>query len=245
VLPSVQAPALVVTRTGTEVSAGCPEPAGGFRPHCAWLADALGTECHELGGNWVHSWRDAYEDEVLDLIEDFLVGAEDVRPPTSQRVLQTLMVTDIVGSTSVATSLGDAEWKHRLSRHDAIVHRQIARHRGRAIKQTGDGILASFDGPARAVACAHAIRHALATTGMHVRTGIHTGECEVRGDDVAGVAVHIAARVCSLAGADEILATATVRDLVIGSGLQFEDRGVHALRGVDVPWPLVAAVPGT
>ena len=105
-----------------------------------------------------------------------------------------------------------------------------------------DDIRATFDGPARVVQCALAIRDALAPTGLHVHTGIHTGECEVHGDDLAGVAVHLAARVCSLAGADEILATGTVRDLVIGSGLQFEDRGLHDLKGIDTPWPIVAAV---
>jgi class 3 adenylate cyclase len=242
VLPSVQAPVLVVARAGMTVSPQQPEPAGSYLPLSEWLADALGTQCHALAGEWVHSWRDDYEDDVLDLIEEFLVGTASATSPSSQRVLQTLMFTDIVDSKRLADSLGDTEWRHRLDRHDATVRRQITQHRGREIKHTGDGILVTFDGPARAVQCALAIRDALRPTGVHVHSGIHTGECEVRGEDLFGVAVHIAARVCSLAGADEILATATVRDLVIGSGLAFEDRGAHTLKGIDAPWSLVAVI---
>jgi len=163
----------------------------------------------------------------------------------SQRVLQTLIFTDIVGSTKRAMSLGDAEWRNLLARHDALVRSQIARYHGREIKHTGDGLLASFDGPARAVRCAHSIQETLSTIGIDVRAGIHTGECEVRGDDVAGIAVHIAARVCALAGAGEVLATSTVRDLVVGSGLEFEDRGTRTLKGIDTPWPIVAALSET
>ena len=245
VLPSVQAPTLVVARTGDQPSQRCPEPAGWARPLSQWLADALGVQCHGLPGQWVHSWHDDYEDDVLDLIEKFIVGSAGAPRTSHQRVLQTLMFTDIVDSTPLARSLGDSEWRNVLDRHDTIVRRQIAQHRGRKIQHTGDGILASFDGPARAVQCACAIRDALTRTGIHVRAGIHTGECEVRGDGVAGVAVHIAARVCSLARADEVLATATVRDLVTGSGLEFEDRGTHALKGIETPWSIVAIVANT
>jgi class 3 adenylate cyclase len=244
-LPSVQAPALVVARTGMQPTPECPEPAGGVLPLSQWLADALGVPCHGLPGTWMHSWRDEYEDEVLDLIEAFVTGSVGAASVPAQRVLQTLMFTDIVESTRVAGSLGDSEWRNLLGRHDAVVRRQIAQHRGREVKHTGDGMLASFDGPARAIQCAFGIRDALAPTGLRVRTGIHTGECEIHGDDHAGVAVHIAARVCSLAGSDEILATATVRDLVTGSGLVFEDRGTHTLKGIETPWSIVAAVANT
>jgi class 3 adenylate cyclase len=241
-LPSVQAPALVIARTGTDVSPQCPEPAGAGLPLTGWLADTLGTQVHALPGNWVYSWRDEYEDQVLDLVEEFVVGSAGAAHASFQRVLQTIMFTDVVDSTPLARSLGDTEWRNLLSRHDATARHQIALHRGREIRHTGDGMLATFDGPARAVQCALAIRDALAATPLRVHTGIHTGECEVHGDDLAGVAVHIAARVCALAGADEVLATATVRDLVIGSGLQFEDRGLYDLKGIDTPWQIVAAV---
>jgi class 3 adenylate cyclase/pimeloyl-ACP methyl ester carboxylesterase len=241
-LPSVQAPVLVVARSGLDVSPECPEPAGVGLPLSRWLAEQLGTECHAVPGNWVYSWRDDYEDQVLDLVEEFLLGTAGATHASLQRVLQTLMFTDVVDSTAVAHSLGDTEWRNLLARHDATVRRQITQHRGREVKHTGDGILATFDGPARAVQCAVAIRQALAPTGLQVHTGIHTGECEVHGNDLAGVAVHIAARVCSLAGAGEVLATATVRDLVIGSGLKFEDRGTYELKGIDTHWPIVAAL---
>jgi class 3 adenylate cyclase len=244
-LPSVQAPVLVVARSGLDGSPDCPEPAGVGLPVTRWLAEQLGTECHELPGNWVYSWRDEYEDQVLDLVEELVVGSAGSARASFQRVLQTIVFTDVVDSTPLARSLGDTEWRNLLSRHDATVRRQITLHRGREIRHTGDGMLATFDGPARAVQCALAIREALVSTPLSVHTGIHTGECEVHGDDLAGVAVHIAARVCSLAGPDEVLATATVRDLVIGSGLQFEDRGLHDLKGIDTPWPIVAAVTPT
>jgi class 3 adenylate cyclase len=211
-------------------------------PLSQWLARALNTEYHAVPGEWVHSWRDEYEDQVLDLIEEFIVGSSTVAGGSHQRVLQTLLFTDIVGSTPAATSMGDAEWRNVLDRHDAAIRRRIVQFRGREIKQTGDGILASFDGPARAVECAFAIRDALAPTGLKIRAGIHIGECEVRGDDLTGVAVHIAARVCALADPDEILATSTVRDLVVGSRLQFEDRGTYELKGIDKPWSIVTAV---
>jgi class 3 adenylate cyclase len=138
--------------------------------------------------------------------------------------------------------VGDSEWSNLLGRHDALVRAQFLRHQGREVKHTGDGLLAAFDGPARAVRCGLAIQRSLRDLDLSVRVGIHTGECELRGDDLAGIAVHIAARVCSLAAADEVLASATVRDLVVGSGLRFEDRGSHQLKGIDQPWPIVAAL---
>jgi len=233
-LPSVQAPALVLARRDL----------ARYLPLSEWLADSLQVPLVSVAGQWLHSWRDDYEDAVLDLIQDFLVH-EPGKVTMSQRVLQTLIFTDIVGSTKRAMSLGDAEWRNLLARHDALVRSQIARYHGREIKHTGDGLLASFDGPARAVRCAHSIQETLSTIGIDVRAGIHTGECEVRGDDVAGIAVHIAARVCALAGAGEVLATSTVRDLVVGSGLEFEDRGTRTLKGIDTPWPIVAALSET
>ncbi len=169
-------------------------------------------------------------DTVLDEIEEFLTGLR--HGPEVDRVLTTIVFTDIVGSTQAAAEVGDRRWRGMLDDHDAITRRQVERFRGRVIKSTGDGALATFDGPARAVRCAVSIREALATVGLKVRIGVHTGEIELRGDDVGGVAVHIGARVEALAGAGEILVTATVTALVAGSGLSFSDRGLHALKGV-------------
>lgn len=174
---------------------------------------------------------------ILELVREF-VGAE--RPaPALDRVLSTVLFTDIVGSTEHAAALGDAAWRTTLGEHDRIVTGAVERYRGRVVKTTGDGVLATFDGPARAVfAAAEAVRAVRDETGLELRAGVHTGEVELRGDDVAGVAVHVAARVMSLAGASELLASSTVRDLTAGSGLVFEDAGVHELKGVPGTWHL-------
>ncbi len=169
-------------------------------------------------------------DAILEEIEEFLTGLR--HGPEVDRVLSTIMFTDIVGSTQTATEVGDRRWRGLLDDHDAITRREVERFRGRLIKSTGDGALATFDGPARAVRCAVAIRETLATIGLGVRTGIHTGEIELRGDDVGGVGVHMAARVEALAGPGEILVSATVTALVAGSGLSFSARGSHILKGV-------------
>jgi class 3 adenylate cyclase len=162
------------------------------------------------------------------------------RPAGGERVLATVLFTDIVGSTRHAGGLGDDRWRELLDEHHAAVRRELAVFKGREVNTTGDGFLAIFDSPGRAVQAARAIRDAIGRIGLEVRAGLHTGECEVSGGDVAGIAVHIAARVQGLAGDGEILVTSTVRDLVTGSGLRFTDRGRHALKGIDDDWQLFA-----
>jgi class 3 adenylate cyclase len=155
-------------------------------------------------------------------------------------VLATVLFTDIVGSTAMLAEVGDSLWRDLLTRHDATVRRQLERFRGREIDTAGDGFLASFDGPARAIRCAQAIQESVASLGLEVRTGVHTGECEVDGDKLRGIAVHIGARVAARAEAGEILASSTVRALVAGSGIEFEDRGAVELKGVPGDWQLYA-----
>jgi class 3 adenylate cyclase len=175
---------------------------------------------------------------VVDEIAEFLTGA---RPEVEiARVLATVLFTDIVGSTERAASLGDARWRAELDAHDRAVREQLRRFRGREINTTGDGFVASFDGPARAIECARAIIEATKRLGLDLRAGIHTGECEVRGDDLGGLAVHIAARISALAGPGEILVSGIVKDLVAGSELDFTDRGEHTLHGVPGTWKLFA-----
>ncbi|MGI8796745.1 MAG: adenylate/guanylate cyclase domain-containing protein [Acidimicrobiia bacterium] len=175
---------------------------------------------------------------LKELIEEFLTGR---RPdPEVDRVLKTVMFTDIVGSTDHAVQLGDQRWASLLNDHDRAIRHELERFRGNEIKTTGDGFLAAFDGPARAIRCAQAIAGDAQDLGLEVRAGLHTGECELRGDDLAGIAVHIGARVASLAGPGEVLVTSTVRDLVAGSGIEFADRGRHALKGVPGEWQVLA-----
>ena len=171
-------------------------------------------------------------------IDEFLTGHQpDV---ADDRVLATVLFTDIVDSTRRASEIGDRDWHALLDAHDAVVRAQLARFRGREVNTSGDGFLAMFDGPQRAIRCAMAIRDAVQALGIEVRTGLHTGECEVRGDDIGGIAVHIGARVSALAGANDVLVSSTLRDLVIGSGLEFDDRGAHELKGVPGEWHLFA-----
>jgi class 3 adenylate cyclase len=146
----------------------------------------------------------------------------------------------VVGSTELAARLGDRRWRELLATHDDLVRSELERFRGRAVKSTGDGVLATFDGPGRAIRCACAIHDSLRPLGIEVRAGVHTGEIEVTGDDIAGVAVHIGARVSALAGGNEVLVSSTVRDLVAGSGIEFEDRGDHHLKGVPGTWRVFA-----
>ena len=169
-------------------------------------------------------------------VEEFLTGTRQLAP--SDRLLATVLFSDIVGSTEQAVALGDRVWRERLEQHDRAIDRQLARFGGRLVKRTGDGVLATMDGPARAVQCAVAIRDAVLQLGLQVRVGLHTGEIERRGDDVAGIAVHLAQRVQSLAKPGEVLVSRTVVDLVVGSDLQFEDRGEHEVRGVPGTWRL-------
>ena len=157
-----------------------------------------------------------------------------------ERVLATVLFTDIVGSTALASRLGDAEWRGLLERHHALVRRELARHHGRELDTAGDGFFAAFDGPARAVQAAGAIVESLHSIDVEIRAGLHTGECEVADGKLAGLAVSIGARVASLAAPGEVLVTSTVRDLVAGAGLRFQDRGEHRLHGVPDPWRLFA-----
>jgi class 3 adenylate cyclase len=178
------------------------------------------------------------QDAILDEVQEFLTGVRPVAEP--DRVLATVLFTDIVGSTQRAAELGGRRWRDVLVSHHGIVRRELDRFRGREVKTVGDGFLATFDGPARAVRCASAIRDGVRSVGVSIRAGLHTGECELVGDDVGGIAVHIGARVAASAHADEVLVSSTVKDLVVGSGIQFQDRGLHRLRGVPGNWRLYA-----
>jgi pimeloyl-ACP methyl ester carboxylesterase/class 3 adenylate cyclase len=176
--------------------------------------------------------------KLLDEIEEFLVGSRRARE--AERALATVLFTDIVGSTETAARLGDSRWRDLLERHDATVRRELAVHRGREVKTMGDGFLATFDGPARAIRCAVAIRDELRQTGIEMRAGIHTGEVDLIGTDVGGMAVNIGARVGALGDAGEVLVSSTVRELVVGSGIDFADRGSHELKGAPGEWRLFA-----
>jgi class 3 adenylate cyclase len=176
-------------------------------------------------------------------IEEFITGART--GPRLDRVLSTVVFTDIVGSTEVAARVGDREWRELLDRHDAAARQIAGQYSGRVVKTTGDGVLTTFDGPARAARFAAGLANALSQMGLQQRAGIHTGEVEVRGEDIGGIAVHIAARISALAGPGEILTSRTLKDLTAGSGLVFEDRGTHALKGVPDEWQLFAVAEGS
>lgn len=178
-------------------------------------------------------------DRMVDEVEEFLTGSR--REIETDRVLATVMFTDIVASTKRAAELGDRQWRALLDRHDQAVRDQLAHFRGREVKTLGDGFLATFDGPARAVRCAAALAERVRPLGIEVRSGLHTGEIELTGDDIGGIAVNIAARVAAFADAGEILVSSTVRDLVAGSGLRFGDRGSHLAKGLPEPLRLFAA----
>jgi class 3 adenylate cyclase len=181
----------------------------------------------------VEPWRDSFQE-----IAEFLTGHQaDV---ADDRVLATVLFTDIVDSTRRAVEIGDRDWHALLDAHDAVVRAQLARFRGREVNTSGDGFLAMFDGPQRAIRCAMSIRDAVQALGIEVRAGLNTGECEIRGDDIGGIAVHIGARVSALAGSNVVLVSSTLRDLVIGSGLEFEDPGSYELKGVPGEWRLFA-----
>jgi class 3 adenylate cyclase len=233
VLPAIRVPTLVVHRTGDaliDIESG--REAAALIPGARFV-EVPGTDAYGLADE---------HHEADDAIEEFLTGRPPRREP--ERVLATVLFTDIVGSTDRAAAVGDLEWGRLLDRHHGLVRAELARWRGTEIKTVGDGFLATFDGPARAVHCAHAIVAAVRELGLDVRAGLHTGECERLDGDVAGIAVHIGARVMALAGPGEVLVSSTVRDLVVGSSLRFDDRGVHGLRGVPGEWRLYALVPG-
>ena len=183
-------------------------------------------------------WAGDNVDEISDAIQEFLTGSR--APVAVDRVLSTVLFTDIVGSTEKAAALGDRRWRDLLDKHHATIRRNLARFRGHEVKSTGDGILATFDGPARGVRCACAIADEIRPLGIEVRAGLHTGECEMIDNDVGGIAVHIGARIASLAGASEVLVSSTVKDLVAGSGLSFGDRGSQSLKGIPGEWRIFA-----
>ena len=197
-----------------------------------------GARYIELPGKDHLPWVGDNAMEIADDIEEFLTGAR--APVTVDRVLATVLFTDIVGSTEKAAALGDRRWRDLLDNHHATIRRNLARFRGREVKTTGDGFLATFDGPARGVRCACAIAEEIKPLGIEVRAGLRTGECEMTDDDVGGIAVHIGARVAALAGAGEVLVSSTVKDLVAGSGLRFGDRGSQSLKGVPGDWRIFA-----
>jgi class 3 adenylate cyclase len=203
------------------------------------IADSIaGARFVELAGRSHSPWVGDV-DALVDEIEEFVTGSRGVA--AADRVLATVLFTDIVESTASAVDAGDAAWRRTLDDHDRMVRRQLERHRGREVNTTGDGFIATFDGPARAIRCAQAIASGAAGLGLAVRAGVHTGEVEVRGADVGGVAVHIGARVAALAGGGEVLVSSTVRDLTAGSGITFEDKGDHELKGVPGTFRLLAA----
>jgi class 3 adenylate cyclase len=233
VLPTVRVPTLVLTRSDTPYD----------RPQVArWVADQIeGARFAELPGRDLASWI-GDTDALIDEVEGFVTGVKG--GTSSERVLATVLFTDLVGSTERAVELGDARWKEVLATHHAVVRTELARHRGREVDTAGDGFFAIFDGPAQAVRCAQASVGAVRSLGLQIRAGVHTGEVELSRRDVRGIAVHVGARVASAAGPSEILVTSTVRDLVAGSGLGFEDAGEHELKGVPERWRLYRVVSG-
>ena len=232
VLPTINVPTLVMHRS---------EDSFLMVEHGRYLGEHIpGARYVELeGADSLFSVGDS--DAILGEIEEFVTGTRHEREP--DRVLATVLFTDIVRSTERAAELGDRAWREVLERHDRLVRQALTRHRGRAVKSTGDGVLATFDGPARAIRAAASIGEGAEGLGIQIRAGLHTGECEVIGDDVGGMAVHIGARVMSTATAGEVLVSSTVKDLVVGSGIDFEERGAHELRGVPGEWRLFAARP--
>jgi class 3 adenylate cyclase len=231
-LPSIRTPTLVVHRRG--------DRAVNYRA-ARWLAEQIeGSRYLELEGEDHFPWVGGEEDDFLDDIEEFLTG---VRPgPPTERVLATVLFTDIVDSTKLAGELGDRRWRQLLEEHQELVRNQLARFAGREIKTTGDGFLATFDGPTRAAECARAIADAMPALGIEVRAGLHAGEVELMGEDVGGIAVHVAARIAGLAEARAVLASRTVRDLASGSGIEFDSRGRHTLKGVAEEWDVYSVV---
>jgi class 3 adenylate cyclase len=231
-LPSVQCPTLVLRRKGDlqfDVR------------HSLYVADHIvGAKYVELDGDGPVPLGDV--GPVADLIQEFLTGS---RPPAvSDRVLATVLFTDIVGSTERAAAMGDGPWRALLTHHDDVVRNEVDRHRGTLVKSLGDGALAIFDGPSRAIASASAIRDGVRELGLEIRAGLHAGECELLpDDDVGGLAVHIAARISALAGPSDVLVSSTVRDLSVGSGHNLIDHGEHDLKGVPGPWRIFALEP--
>jgi class 3 adenylate cyclase len=230
-LPSIRTPTLVLSRPGATFAAS---------ESARFLAERIGgAKLVELPGNEALPWIGPPE-PVLDEIQGFLTGTRT--PPEPDRKLATVLVTDIVGSTERAAEIGDARWRELLAAHHGRVRAELTRFRGREVDTAGDGFLATFDGPARAVECAFAIRASLGEIGLQVRAGAHVGEIELVHDEVRGIAVHIGSRVGALARPSEVLVSQTVKDLVAGSGLVFEDAGEHELKGIPDRWRLYRVV---
>lgn len=231
ILPAIHVPTLVIHRSEdvtVDVEGG--RTLARRIPNARYL---------EVPGSDHLPWVGANADEIVEAIEEFLTGSKSAS--AIDRVLATVVFTDIVDSTIRAGQLGDRQWRDLLDTHDRVVRQELARFRGREVKRLGDGFLATFDGPARAIHCAVAMRDTLERIGVPIRVGIHTGEVEFVSDDVRGIAVHIAARVSSLASAGDILVSRTVRDLVAGSGIDFEDLGTHVLKGIPDSWQIYRA----
>lgn len=228
ILPAVRVPTLVLHRTDDRVSA---------IDQGRYLAAHIpGARFVELAGD--HSPWVGDTDAIVDAVEEFLTGT--ITRPAVDRVLATVLFVDIVGSTERAAGLGDRKWRDLLGAYYVLVRREVARFRGREVDSAGDGFFAVFDGPARGIRCAGAIVSAVGSLGLEVRAGLHTGECEIVGEKIAGIAVHIGARIAALSRPAEVLVSNTVKDLVAGSGLEFEERGPHALKGVPGEWRLYA-----
>jgi class 3 adenylate cyclase len=229
VLPAIRVPTLVLQqRDNPLVPLEAGREAAALIPGARFV-EGSGTDCYD--------WPGA-DDPETDVIEEFLTGRKRERSP--ERVLATVLFTDIVASTDRAAEIGDRAWRELLERHNVLVRERLELFRGREIKTIGDGFIAIFDGPARAVRCAQEIVDGVRELGLAVRCGLHTGECEFLDDDIGGIAVHIGARVSALARGGEVLVSSTVKDLVVGSELEFDDRGTHQLRGVPGEWRLYA-----
>ena len=226
VLPAIRVPTLVMHRDDDRIVAV---------QHGRYFAEHIpGARYVELARADHLWWIDG--DDILDEVESFLGGAPG--GSFSDRALATVMFTDIVDSTTRAAELGDRRWRDLLEAHDGLVRARLERYRGREVKTLGDGFLATFDGPGRAIRCACDVRDSVRSLGLELRAGLHTGECEISGEDIGGIAVNIGARVGATARAGEVLVSQTVKDLVAGSGLGFEDRGEHELKGVPGSWRL-------
>jgi class 3 adenylate cyclase len=237
VLAHVRVPTLVLVREETR------SPKGGIDvvsvEEARWVADRIPTaSLVVVPGRDYLPWA-GDQDSLIDEVAAFVTGARPLREP--DRVLATVLFTDVVGSTKRAAELGDQRWRALLADHNDIVRRLLARHEGQEVDRAGDGFLATFDGPSRAVSCGLAIVSELARLELDVRVGVHTGEIEIAREGISGIAVHIGARVSALAGAGEVVVTRTVKDLTVGSGIEFSVRGTHELRGVPGAWELFTA----
>jgi class 3 adenylate cyclase len=229
VLPTIRVPTLLLHRRGDML------PIEGAR----YMAERIpGARLIEMDGEDHWPWVSDPE-QVCGHVEEFLTGTRPA--PRTDRVLATVLFTDIIGSTERASEIGDRRWRELLDAHEQTFRHELERQGGREVKTTGDGFLATFDGPARAIRCAKAAATATRALGIDIRAGIHTGECERRNGDIGGIAVHIGARVMSQAGPGEVLVSSTVKDLTVGSDIEFEERGEHELKGVPGSWRLYAA----